>query len=121
MMDIIKSYYWVLLSFTVKVAMNFPWWKVILMDSLELLCDGSDVLPLVEGLLQLELRRLPRAITSVSSGTIRASTLHLLHLEHASPEGVSDRNKYHPVVDELSYGSQPMKQKISSSVKSYGQ
>lgn len=29
--------------------------KVILMDSLELLCDGSNVLPLVESLLKLKL------------------------------------------------------------------
>lgn len=77
-----------------------------LSTALELLCDGSNVLALVECLLQFEFCRLPGTISGISSSTIWATTLHILHLEHTSTKCVADWDEYHAMVSQLSDGSQ---------------
>lgn len=76
-------------------------------SSLELLCDGGNVFPLVECLLQLELSWLSWTIPGKSSCTIWTSSLDALHFKHASSKCVPNGYKYHPMVNQLSDGSQP--------------
>ena len=74
--------------------------------SLELLGDGCNVLALVKRLLQLQLRWLPRPISRKCSSSIRATSFHILHLEHSSTKCVTDGDKHHPMVNQLSYRRQ---------------
>lgn len=67
----------------------------------ELLCDGGNVLSLVESLSQLDLGGLSGAVSSKGSRTIGATTLNLLHLKHTSSKCVSDGDKDHAVMSEL--------------------
>jgi hypothetical protein len=67
----------------------------------ELLCDAGEVLPLVEGVLQLHFTWQPRAIGGEGAGAVGAATLDLVHAKELSAEGVPHRHKYHAVVGQL--------------------
>ncbi|BAS74683.1 Os01g0784833 [Oryza sativa Japonica Group] len=68
---------------------------------LELLRDACEVLPLVEGVLQLHFRRPPRAVGGKGAGAVRAAPLNFSHVKHLGTEGVPDRDEHHAVVSQL--------------------
>uniref|UniRef100_J3L4R6 Uncharacterized protein n=1 Tax=Oryza brachyantha TaxID=4533 RepID=J3L4R6_ORYBR len=69
--------------------------------ALELLRDAREVLPLVEGVLQLHLRRPPRAVGGEGAGAVRAATLNFVHVKHLGTKGIPDRDEHHAVVSQL--------------------
>ena len=76
---------------------------------LELLRDAREVLPLVEGVLQLHLARPPRAVGGERARAVGAATLNLVHAEQLGAEGVAHRHKHHAVVSQLGNRCQPEK------------
>jgi hypothetical protein len=67
----------------------------------ELICDADEVLPLVEGVLQLHFTWPPGAVGSEGTGSVGATTLDLVHAKELSTEGVPHRHEHHAVVSQL--------------------
>ena len=68
---------------------------------------AGEVLPMVEGLLQLEVGGDPGPVAGDGAGAVRAPALHLPHLEHPGAERVPHWHKEHAVVRQLGDRRQP--------------
>ena len=75
--------------------------------ALELLGDAGEVLALVKGVLQLQLRRPPRPVPGERARAVRTAAVHALHVKYFGAERVPHRHEHHPVVRQLRHRRQP--------------